>query len=582
MFALQSPLRAKQPTGENRMNLTRSTRYHKGRSGVITLLLSALFSFFVLAGYITSHAFEVAFPLPLYGLAFFPLTAFFFVVLLSLWKILDSLQYKKRTEFAFFAFIKRHCNSIAFFVFVQAFIFVCWTPVWLAAWPGFYCYDMEALSQFAGGTFNVNHPLLYTIFASTIVFGIGTLFNDINTGVAVLVGIFALLTSATFAFSLRFIAKNGSYGVFIFGILYYALDPIVVMFSLCTTKDVLSCAFLVQLFIMVLCIIKTPLLLNQNRICIALVLLVYLLCSTRNNTIIALIISLPFITYYLQKNRRILVICYSIGVVCFLIWTGPISSLILSSYDRTPVNHFLLHINSLPTQQLTNAWHDPDITKEDRELLINMIGEDSVIGLNNYKPESADNSRGAFATTLIQDNNLKSFYKVYFIIGLHNPDAYFRAFLSMTYEAWYPFATPQGYNNAGNNSYLYDQTATSLFACFVEPPATHDSQFPTLFDKLWEISRYNVLQSNPLTSWLISIPFCLWLLLVTFARSLIKRNTSIKAACILLFAVTLSYLLGPMVLPRYYLYLFYLVPLLMFCLTKASESASQKATDPLD
>lgn len=301
-----------------------------------------------------------------------------------------------------------------------------------------------------------------------------------------------------------------------------------------------------------------------------------MLCSLRNNTIIALLILLPILIWACWGKRKAVLACYGIGLALFAIWTVPITHLVLSSYETTE-KYDLLLINSVPEQQLAYAWNDGNLSEDEIKSFLEIIGPSGGATLESARYDDADVARGAFARTLIIDRDLFSFYSLYLKEGLLHPGAYCRAFLSLTYEAWYPLSTPRGYNGGWNTQFEYDKTTTSLFGCWVEPPAELDSKIPALYEALWRISRFDVLQSNPLSSWLISIPSFLWLLILAFARGVVMKRKDVIAACSLLLAVVLTFLLGPMVLPRYYLVLFFTAPMLVYCLLQNRPPRERQA-----
>ena len=189
--------------------------------------------------------------------------------------------------------------------------------------------------------------------------------------------------------------------------------------------------------------------------------------------------------------------------------------------------------------------------------------------LANYQGKCADSSRLAFLTILVVDPDIPEFLRTYFQLGLKYPEVYLDAFLVLTYEARYPFSTIDGYN-AWNSAYI--GTDTSLYGCGVEPPGQLNSKIPWLFDILWKISRFNVLQSNPLTAWTVSVPFCLWTFVLVLARAFIKRRKEVIVPSLLILFMVFTLLLGPMVLIRYYLFVFYLLPAFLFYLFKYSPS----------
>lgn len=504
-----------------------------------------------------------------------------FFLLKATWKISDFFG---SNAFRFWLhgtrllkWILTHSNSHRFWIVAQIVLMLCWTPIWLAAWPGFYCYDTATLQSYNDGVYITEHPLLYTAIASKIVFGIGSLLGNTNAGIVCLVAFSSLTTSTILMFSLRYITQNGFPGCALFGFCYFSLNPLIGMFCLCTAKDVFSSALLVLLFLLFLRTMRMPALFERRSIRLSFIALLFILLSLRNNTFIALLIAMPFIifAYKGKGERKALCTCLATGCMLFAIWAGPISAAITSSYEKTPNFSFLL-INSVPEQQLAYVWNNCELTDDERQAYQLVISPGAENALKNIRYDDVDVARGAFAETLIYNRNLPAFYNLYLNEGLKHPRAYIQAALALTYEAWYPLSTPRGYNGGWNTTYKYNETTTSLFACTVEEPATHSSILPGFYSRLWEISRYDTLQANPFFAWLISIPFHLWLLLIAFSRALIKRQPDIYVPCTLLLSTVATFLMGPMVLPRYYLSLFFMAPLLIYCIISATGNAQNK------
>jgi hypothetical protein len=206
------------------------------------------------------------------------------------------------------------------------------------------------------------------------------------------------------------------------------------------------------------------------------------------------------------------------------------------------------------------------MTQNERDSMQQLLGSSSGEYLAYYADRSADASREAFRIILVDDPDIPAFLNLYIQEGIKHPSVYFDAFIALTYEAWYPFSTVDGYCRDASTGHAYYLSETSLFACDVEPPGVLNSKIPQLYDLLWDISRFKVLQNNPLTAWLVSVPFFLWLFMLVLCRSIIKRRYDIMIPCILCAAVVLTLLLGPMVVVRYYLFLLYLFPLMLYFL----------------
>lgn len=548
------------------------------RQNTATVVLGILFSAFCVIGFLTDHSFNTEIGGTVLFIIFILLSIVMMILIHGLWHILDfvekhHLKLDKKIESSFFGrFIAT--RPTLFWILVQIVLLAFWLPVLLASWPGFFCYDTEVLTAFYEGKYYTEHPLMYTALASNIIINLGTALGSINHGVTIYVCMTAIIASSVLCALVRFIAKEGYLALSIASFAFYALNPLVVMFSLCTAKDVLSSLLISVLFLLIILVAQDRNRLDSWKIRISLVALIFLLCSLRNNTIIALLILLPILILAFGEKKKTLLLCYGSGLFLYLIWAFPISQCILSSYELTD-KHDLLLINSVPEQQLAFAWNDGNLTEEEKNAFTGVINPGSESMLENARYDDADVARGAFAQSLIDKRDLRSFYSLYIEEGMRHPGAYSKAFLSLTYEAWYPLSTPRGYNGGWDTQFDYDKTTTSLFGCWIEPPAQLNSKFPFLYEILWKVSRFDTLQSNPLTAWLISIPFFFWLLLITLARGIVQKRTDTIAACSLLVAIIITFLFGPMVLPRYYLCLFYTAPMLVYCALQKSSFIKQ-------
>jgi hypothetical protein len=538
----------------------------KLREYLVTLILAVVFSAFLVLGFNFKH--EIfGYSDPMLYLAYLLITILVFLLLLVFWKVCDRvsrffLKHQKTPKAATGNFDKRST-----FTLIWLLIFLCWIPIWLAAWPGFFCYDATGpLTSFMNGQIDPNQPLLHTVIMSgAILLGQG-LTDSFNYGIALFIGISSLITSFVLAASLKVLyQQNAPKALLGVSLLYYCFSPIVSMFSLCSTKDVLFSVALVVVFLALFLAQQKPVLAHKWQNLIIFTLLIFVLLAFRNNTIIAIVISAPFLIYFCQGFRKQLSLALLSAFALFFIWTG------LSQYIF-PVDKELdqsaLLVASVPTQQISRVWNEADLTADQRDEIADTLKSSQFDSINEYQELCADVSRNAFRDILVDKPDEPRFLELYMELGTKYPEIYFDGFLAMTYEAWYPFSTVDGYNGGWNIWHSYDSTETSLFSCDVEPPGEFNSKIPWLYDILWQISRFEVLQTNPFLAWIVSIPFCLWLLLLVFARSLIKNQRDILPSCIICLAIILTLLLGPMVLVRYYLFLFYILPLSVFQLVR--------------
>ena len=439
-----------------------------------------------------------------------------------------------------------------------------------------FCYDAtSSFVFFTNGGYDANQPLVHTLLLNFALLMGNLMFGSYNYGVACFVGISALLTSATLLFSLRFLNRQGvPLPLLLFGFLFFCLNPIVILFSLSTVKDTLFSTAFVLFALLLFQTIQNPKLLKKKSILFTLPALILILLLFRENMLIVLLISSPLlIILCLDRPRMVLVL--SAGLLTFFVVSTTLVAIV--PLQRGASQSALL-LASIPTQQLSRVYNSPDTSALDKQEILTFLGQDKAEALEKYQPKTADAARSAFAESLMVEPDIPGFIALYLAEGTHYPEEYLDAFIWNTYQAYYPFSTIDGYNYPPVNGHLYYPGETSLFACEIESPGELSSKIPWLYDVLRAISRTNILQSNPFTAWIVSVPLMLWLLLLVLCRAIITKNRGALSVCALCVLLVLSILLGPMQLVRYYLYLFYLLPTMIFFLLNGTAAPAPKGS----
>jgi hypothetical protein len=554
--------------------LGKSRRYY-----VITIVCSLIFSAFLVLGYKISHD-GIYYQNPLLYIVFVFVAVLLFFLLCLFWRLCDYLQKRikrlhnihdiktnlyrhssiKRFSVTGVSRLKKYQWPLSCLLLLLG-----WLPILLAAWPGFFCYDAYHAWAFSkAGIIDPNHPILHTlIMMNTIYFGEG-IFESYNYGIALYLSLQAALVAVILSGLINFLHKRGlpMFAVVI-STVFLAISPIISMLSLCSTKDVMFAAILI-LYVQFLYILGGNKIIS-GRIKYILLgsLLIAVLLAFRTNAVFALVISLPLILYYCKGNRKILACCCAAGLIIFAAIQATFSFFLPIQKE---MDYSAVIIASLPTQQISRVWNSDDISEAERYEISQALGSEYVAELDKYTEKFADSSRTAFTGILMTNSNKWEFLRLWLDQGMRHPSIYFDAVLANTYEAWYPSSTIDGYNSAAHTGFDYYQTETSVFACYVEEPGVLNSKIPWLYDLLYKISRTNFLQTNPLTAWIISVPFHIWIYILAFARALIVRNRRAILPLTFLLLICVTLLLGPMVLVRYYLFLFYLLPFLLFVL----------------
>ncbi|MBR4174856.1 MAG: hypothetical protein IKR56_05915 [Lachnospiraceae bacterium] len=434
-------------------------------------------------------------------------------------------------------------------------IFVCWIPIWLAAWPGFFCYDQSRIyKHFVNHTISTQHsPLLY--FTEGLFIDVFyKLTGSYNAGIAAYVGIQMLIISFCLAFMLHYFRRRRGIKGAVLNILtaYYALFPVISLFSCCTVKDTFFGISTAMTVLFLYHILINPEEFFKSKLEMAgFIVLTTFMMLCRSNARPALILAVPFICLAVRKGYK----KYAFGL---LILTLIINVLIVSvGYSALQLKRYSgKDAFCAPIQMVARAYTvDPSLfTEEETEFLKEFYGE----GLYNYCPVSANGAKGEMSTQFFNAHK-KEFLKIWAKVLIKAPRIAAEGFFSTNLYQWYPYGTIDAYQRLDHASYEYDQCETSYFACYVEGPGSLDSKIPALYNLLWKISRFKTFQKIPVVRLFFAPAFMLWILIFTMAYLFYQKKYRLMAALMLPLLICSSYFLGPSSLVRYYLYLFYLM-----------------------
>ena len=130
------------------------------------------------------------------------------------------------------------------------FFLLCWLPVYLAVYPGFFVYDaQDELVQVQTRQFTTHHPLSHVLLLGGIIQAVHKVTGSYNAGIGTYTLFQMLLLAAVFAYVLDYMKEVGVCGwLRVCSALYFAFFPVNVMFVLCSAKDgIFSGALLILL-----------------------------------------------------------------------------------------------------------------------------------------------------------------------------------------------------------------------------------------------------------------------------------------------------------------------------------------------
>ena len=256
------------------MLLPRCLRYLSRRllftSGVAALSLVFLFQF-------SFHFFHQSLNLTQPSFYFFIiLFAFlFWPLLILIWRGLNRFAAFHTAHLKTKPYANRHGQ----WLLIWLALILCWWPVFLSVYPGFFCYgSSQQLSSFLAGTFNNGQPLLHTLLLGQTIETASHLTNSYNSAIAIFVSLQIILLTGIFTYTLYFINKMALHSCFkILLLLYYAFCPVLIIYGLSTTPDAFFAAFVLLFIIMLIDYFQKPLVFLHKKIKLALFILVILL-----------------------------------------------------------------------------------------------------------------------------------------------------------------------------------------------------------------------------------------------------------------------------------------------------------------
>lgn len=446
-------------------------------------------------------------------------------------------------------------TAIVFLILVVA-----WLPYYLAAYPGYFVYDVHAeWTQYSTNQLAPSSPVLHTLILGSLMSLGMSLHDTINFGIAFFTAIQALFVAGTFAYVLRWMQANNAPRALVYGSLaYLALDPIIPITAMCSTKDILFTSFALLL----LCNASTWIRNNAKRSalitsCIALLIIGFFFCNLRYNGLyIFFIWSIVAVVIARNQLKMLLGAICALVIGASLLWLGPIANAIGVESNQ---DDYRMAMFSIPQQQIAFVVEQGALSTAEEDLLLS--AGYTMPDSEKYKDNIADST---FKT--INGMSRSDALRCYITIGLQHPTEYLIAALRMTEDAWNPYSYIDCYNGY---SPFYDEWETSFFYAGTASLGIEDSKLPALATWAKEICLDYSLQSIPFLSLLVSLPLYVWFACFFIFRALLARNGQGLLMATLIFLCILSALVGPCVLVRYNLILFYGSPLMAYGLVTA-------------
>lgn len=436
-------------------------------------------------------------------------------------------------------------------------IFACYLPVFLAVYPGFFVYDaQDEYMQVLTRNFTTHHPLLHVLILGGSIQLIYKLSGSINLGIAFYTILQMTVVSVVFAWcveklKLRGMGKTGRTLL----TLYFGLCPVLVMFALCSAKDGLfTCALLITVILLQeLCREPETFFRHRGKVFLfaAAVLGMILL---RHNGFYAFLVFVPILTVCLRKNLK-KVVCYLAGIIIiYLLGNAALTGLLHANHSE---NQEML---TVPICQMARVYMDEKDTLpvEEKELLYRYLPEEA---LAHYTPKVSDGVKIHFNNEAFSADK-GDFLRLWAKWGVQHPFTYLNAWFMTSYGFWYPDTVIDVYR--GNTVFTFTYEDSSYFGYEVEEPGWRESKIPWLDELYRKMSLEIAQQKVPVVSMLFSPGFLFWVMLFLMGFFGYQKEIKRTVPFVLPLLCWLTVILGPTYLVRYVVFLWVIVPLLLW------------------
>lgn len=438
-------------------------------------------------------------------------------------------------------------------LFTMIFLLLCWLPVFLAVYPGFFVYDaQDEFIQVQTRNFTTHHPLPHVLLLGGIILAVNKVFGSYNAGIAAYTLFQMFVMAGVFTYVISYMKKVGiGRRLRVLSLLYFGLFPVNVMFVLCSAKDgIFSGAFLLLLTALVDMVKNREGFFKDWKKQLLLVGSALVMMSFRHNGMYAFMVMVPILLIYMKGCRKKVGILLGIAFAGYFVLTSGLTAVF---HAEDSENQEML---TVPIQQLARTWkYDGEsMTPEQKETLYEILPEEV---LSFYTAKVSDGVKIAFNNEAFSANPSK-YIKLWAEVGLAHPFTYMNAWLMTSYGFWYPDTVIDVYR--GNSVFTFTYEDSSFFGYEVEQPGTRESKIPWLDEAYRQMSLEIAQQKLPVVSMLFSPGFLFWVFAFAGGYAFYRKKYELLIPFGLILLLWLTVILGPTYLPRYVLVLWFALP----------------------
>lgn len=483
------------------------------------------------------------------------LTCLFTILVRKSWNFLGNMEERKERLTQYIKVPEtlkspvKNADILTFF-----FLLLCWLPVLLAVYPGFFVYDaQDEYLQVASRTFTTHHPLVHVLMLGGIICAVHKVTDSYNLGIACYMLVQMCVVAGGFTILLSYLRKKKTGRLLrVLSLLYFAFFPVIVMFTLCSAKDtIFTVALLMLLLSMLEMGIARERFFSSKAEMAFFVLSALTMLLFRKNGIYAFALMIPVLLIYHKQYLKKMGTLLAVVVVSYFLISGGLAAA-LGAHETE--NQEIL---TVPIQQLarTYKFNKEIFTDEEIAILHEILPEEA---LALYNPKLSDPVKYRFQNGPYNADRWK-YAELWLKIGLRKPLSYINAWLVNSYGFWYPDTIIDVYS--GNTVFTFTYEDSSYFGYEVELPGVRASKIPWLDEAYRRLSLELEQEKIPIVSMIYS-PGCLfWCFAFVFSYVFYRRKYHIMVPYFMVFLIWLTVLLGPTYLPRYVLIFWFGLPL---------------------
>lgn len=438
-------------------------------------------------------------------------------------------------------------------------ILLCWTPCWLAVFPGNFAYDTGGEYDQCAFGFSRAYPRLHSWLNIEIINRSFGLTGSFNAGVALFTLLHMALLALLFSWMLRRLHRLGLNGwVLLAGLVWCALFPTVQMLAVSPIRDMMFAGNLTALcFLLVLLGRDHAAFWRSPGLILGLAALSALTILSRNNSspLLALcvlaLLALVLLLGAGKDNRRGALL---FAAAAFLLYGGL--NAFLSAACRPEAEASVVSGYAALTQPITRCYalDGKDWSEQERSLYASFFRTEG----QTYVENDGDVSLAALKK-LRGENGLGDFARLWLTLFRRYPGTYLDAWLAHTRALWLPGDVIDGYVRSGG--YEGRETCYFYYTRDLPGPGHFRELLPAVHDFYERIGTMLSFERIPVLREIFSVGFHFWLLLGTLFYLRWRRRQA--GALLLLLAYALLSALCPLILVRYFAALYLAFPLLL-------------------